>query len=216
MAFGFAVQRLHDADPINSGLLNDLDAIALESSLSWWKDNLLNYGCYCWPGGNALAGGGTPVDELDNTCFQHKQCQRCVSLQAGCEKVNWETSDYGIKFATSKEGNVDVKCTDMDPCLQAMCECDKDFALQVGGALTTRNSAYFGSFLDHCVQGPAPEDLACCGDWPNVRAFSPELGKCCDEGLRVQEVGVGVGFQCDHQDIKPGFSDFFRTLSLNR
>jgi len=216
MAFGFAVQRLHDADPINSGLLNDLDAIALESSLSWWKDNLLNYGCYCWPGGNALAGGGTPVDELDNTCFQHKQCQRCVSLQAGCEKVNWETSDYGIKFATSKEGNVDVKCTDMDPCLQAMCECDKDFALQIGGALTTRNSAYVGSFPHQCAQGPAPKDLACCGDWPNVRAFSPELGQCCDEDLRVKDVGVGLGFQCAHQDIKPGFSDFFRTLSLNR
>merc|ERR1712039_655589 len=130
--------------------------------------------------------------------------------------VNWETSDYGVEFATSKEGNVDVKCTDMDPCLQAMCECDKDFALQVGGALATRNSAYFGSFLDHCVQGPAPKDVACCGDWPNVRAFSPEHGKCCDEDLRVKDVGVGWGFQCDHQDIKPGFSDLFRTLSLNR
>ena len=137
--------------------------------------------------------------------------------------ISWTESDYGCKFVgvnnTSGESIIDIVCTDVDPCLQALCECDKEFALQ-SRQLLAENSGFPNSdnrdiFTDQCIQGPVHEDKACCGDWPNVSIFSKEMNKCCDGNLNVREVGVGMGFQCDDPSITPGFTDLFRTIQLN-
>merc|ERR1739845_42457 len=101
-----------------------------------------------------------------------------------------------------------------DPCMQAMCECDQQFASESQNALTVRNSDNVDIFAHQCVQGPIHENVACCGDWPNVNIYSQD-SMCCDGDLKVQDIGVGIGFQCNDKTIKPSFKDLFRTLSLN-
>jgi len=221
MSFWAAVQSLNADDPITNGVFDTVHEIDLESSRSWWKDNFLNYGCYCWPDGEErISGFGDPVDDLDRECFDLYQCYKCVSKQPGCEAISWTGSDYGCKFVgvnnTMGENVIDIKCTDSDPCLQSLCECDKEFALQSRALLEVRNPANVNVFAEQCVQGPVHEEKACCGDWPNVSIYSKQVGKCCDSDLKVREVGVGVGFQCDNQTITPGFTDLFRTLTLGQ
>jgi len=221
MAFWAAVQSLNDDDPISNGLFDTVHGIDLDSSRTWWKDNFLNYGCYCWPDGNEkISGFGDPVDSLDRECFGLYQCYKCVNKQPGCEDINWVSSDYGCKFLAvnntdTGDSEIDISCTDSDPCLQALCECDKEFALRSREVLAIRDEANVNVFDDQCIQGPVHENKACCGDWPNVNIFSKDVGKCCDEDLRVRDVGVGVGFQCDDQTITPDFDDLFRTINLN-
>ena len=45
------------------------------------------YGCHCWQdrSGMMLSGGGKPVDAIDKSCMQHKQCSKCAKIDFGEE-----------------------------------------------------------------------------------------------------------------------------------
>lgn len=222
MSFWSAVQRLRADDPVQLADPFDPDVhrIDLEESRQWWKSNFTEYGCYCWPDGEQrISGFGDTVDDLDRGCFELYQCYKCVNKQPGCERVNWVSSHYGCKFVKDVNGLIDLDCSDANECLQALCECDKKFAKNVFNFLLTRDDKYTKAggfnFTAECIKGPQHEEKACCGDWPNTKIFSKQIS-CCNDQLKVRDLGDGMGYQCDNSSITPTFDDLFQTITLNK
>jgi len=84
------------------------------------------YGCNCLLLGDRPITDpslGPPVDELDSTCKQYKDCNKCVREQFGEQCVSEFRSYNFISGAAS------IQCTDKpNTCERALCECDAKFA----------------------------------------------------------------------------------------
>ncbi|KAL1269583.1 hypothetical protein QQF64_031872 [Cirrhinus molitorella] len=77
-----------------------------------------DYGCFC-----GLGGTGTPVDQLDQCCFNHDSCYGKV--QAYCSSLfdNPYTNTYDYKC---DKNNKTITCLDSnDECDMLVCRCDK-------------------------------------------------------------------------------------------
>jgi len=86
------------------------------------------YGCNCLMLGDrpmSDPGLGPPVDALDGTCKQYKDCNKCVQEQFGKECIQ-ESTEYSFI-----SGPGSIQCTDeQNTCKRALCECDAKFANQ--------------------------------------------------------------------------------------
>lgn len=237
MAFWQAVishTSQHDA-------FSDIHELNFTAAKTWWMDNFVDYGCYCWPEfssskadptknddqANTISGFGQPVDPLDTECFELYNCYRCVTMQPTCKNVSWVNSHYDCQFitVTSQDNGQDtlsIQCNDQDPCMQSLCECDKKFALNARLALEFRKDASHNEniFPKGCPRtGEIDQNKKCCGDWPNVKPFSRQT-QCCSDNS-IYEIAEGV---CTDDDIsengnKNHWGDFFgndKTHILNK
>nr|CAE47190.1 ammodytin I2(A) variant [Vipera aspis aspis] len=95
-----------------------------------------NYGCYCGWGGK-----GKPQDATDRCCFVHDCCYGRVN---GCDP---KLSIYSYSFE-----NGDIVCGGDDPCLRAVCECDRVAAICFGENLNTYDKKYKNYPSSHCTE----------------------------------------------------------------
>ncbi|CAG5104243.1 Oidioi.mRNA.OKI2018_I69.chr1.g1159.t1.cds [Oikopleura dioica] len=91
------------------------------------------YGCYCLPEGshNIASGGyGRPVDNIDQSCFDFKQCYRClVEEYDGERECKGEEVGYRFDLLTNDDGSKDVVCTNTPgSCRYNICQCDLQLA----------------------------------------------------------------------------------------
>lgn len=219
----------------NGHEFNDVHEISLTDSTNWWKDNFVNHGCYCWPeqetrlqnlasDPNALiesqriSGFGQATDPLDHECFDLYSCYRCVSLMPECKEIDWVTSHYDCEFVSTLKNNdgtnstrLELRCSDVDPCMQSLCECDRKFALAAKDKLQQKNSNNSKIFPGACQKKENDHpNKKCCGSWPNVKPYSPD-NKCCskESGFReIVKIGEAI---CDHleEDQHPSWEDLY-------
>jgi len=102
------------------------------------------YGCYCLPEGshNIAAGGyGTPLDAIDRSCFEFKQCYKCLlSEHAGDFKGIGEDATcageelgYKMDLFRDADDKAQITCTNkVGSCRRNICECDKALAEKLG------------------------------------------------------------------------------------
>ena len=94
-------------------------------------DKYCYYGCYCLTNGAhkiSSAGYGKPLDKIDQSCFEFKQCYRCLK-DAHSEKrpCVGEDVSYSMDLITDEiSGEKSIECTNMiNSCRYNVCQCDK-------------------------------------------------------------------------------------------
>lgn len=153
-----------------------------------------NYGCHCFPDGDkAIGGKGTPVDDKDGICRKLARCHTCASMDfAGCDP------DFGKYAFTLNTGGSSIDCSaNTDPCKLNVCECDKQFAIEMAGIWddATMDTFYWlnkynvklGTVVfdkpSICtVAGLGAENNDCCGNYPERRPYSNLAYQCCTDG----------------------------------
>jgi len=198
MAFWAVV--LESINPDTGKLYESIHEIPLEESTNFWREQFTHYGCYCWPDGQErISGFGPPQDPLDEQCHDLWQCYRCINRDPACAHVDWVHDHYDCEFLKSSDNTtLTIDCTDPDPCLKSLCECDKQFATHAKAAyeaiedqsiLRHKNSTFAGEFESHangqfdfdtCTPPGHQHDFekGCCGDWPAVKSYDTS-SKCC-------------------------------------
>ena len=69
---------------------------------------------------------GAPVDELDQTCREYKNCLSCVAKEHG-RSCMAESVDYSYGKTNGLLGR-SLTCLNAPGCERSICECDKAFA----------------------------------------------------------------------------------------
>lgn len=155
------------------------------------------YGCNCLILGDrpmSDPGLGPPVDALDNSCKQYKDCLKCAAMTYG-ETCKGEL----VKYKFYAKGD-DVKCRNrLDTCERSLCECDKLLARTHSAVVDSFDIKYhlfWGNFRpeDTCphsnprVLKPVRE---CCNTHRNGQAFvlyNVDRQECCAHG-EVANIG---------------------------
>ena len=111
------------------------------------------YGCFC----NFMEGdrqfsqpgfGSRPLDASDAVCKAHKDCLACVREEFGDECI-----PEGFDMRYTHQGG---QCTnEQGTCKRALCECQKQFAIDHAKVRATRNNGPFHWFLEG-GGGPGP------------------------------------------------------------
>lgn len=162
------------------------------------------YGCHCWPNDakKQLSGQGKPIDAVDTSCFNLKQCHKCIDIDwpETCDPV---TMKYKARLNKDDAGNMIITCantlnkkkTNNGDCKKSLCECDREFAEQFSVAFETWNESNWkllnsGSYEEYCTRQPSAERGmsagadSCCGDYPNVKPYN-SMVHTCEDGIVV-------------------------------
>nr|2H4C_B Chain B, Phospholipase A2-II [Daboia siamensis]2H4C_D Chain D, Phospholipase A2-II [Daboia siamensis]2H4C_F Chain F, Phospholipase A2-II [Daboia siamensis]2H4C_H Chain H, Phospholipase A2-II [Daboia siamensis] len=107
---------------------------AKQEAFSFFK--YISYGCYCGWGGQ-----GTPKDATDRCCFVHDCCYARVK---GC---NPKLVEYSYSYRTGK-----IVCGGDDPCLRAVCECDRVAAICFRENMNTYDKKYMLYSIFDCKE----------------------------------------------------------------
>lgn len=206
---GFTARRSIFADPrfqqgIEPNILRRYKH--MEKLISFYDGSLQNitkywtYGCWCFQMGDypLRKGNGSPVDNVDKICKQHKECYQCAKRDAGPECNPEET---GYRFSATIDpvtGSPTVQCTNpVGSCRRNICECDNAFASRLPGSAsgsdgwTGAHHAHYGGFdtRTSCLArintpGGKGHTVECCGTLPDrfpYRFAKDGTGKqCCD------------------------------------
>jgi len=155
-----------------------------------------SYGCNCLLLGDrpmSDPGLGPAVDELDGTCKQYKDCNKCAQEQFGDTCIQ-EFTAYSFTSATNS-----IQCTDEpNSCKRALCECDSRFANE-HAKKTNHFDASYHSFESNwdptssCSAGTRGirHDPKCCSNSDTTSPFSlynHNYKECCSDG-KVQAIG---------------------------
>jgi len=200
VTMAFWAVTLDSVNPETNELYESIHEIPLEESTHFWKEQFTHYGCYCWPDGKEkISGFGPPQDALDEQCHDLWQCYRCINRDPACAHVDWVHDHYDCEFLKSSDNTtLTIDCTDPDPCLKSLCECDKQFAVNAKDAYLAiedqsiyrhNNSTLADEFESHaegqfdfdtCIPPGHQHDFekGCCGDWPAVQSYDTS-SKCC-------------------------------------
>jgi len=167
-----------------------LSQITTGLSSSVFNKRIQNYGCHCFPGNTRVPGGkGPAVDDMDSLCRDLSRCRSCVAMN----NPGHVDADQG-KYKYSVTGST-IDCSmNNDNGKLEQCECDKNFAIQLGNIW---DDASFNTFYwmaknnndpqfdapNTCVSGGAAgvQD-ACCGSVPNWRPYNSAMYECCANG----------------------------------
>lgn len=168
-----------------------------------------SYACHCWTRTNSEQIGykGKPIDPIDESCKKLSQCHSCLEWQGfaqpakGCDPV---TQKYRASLFKNEDGQLQIECkntlnhkkTNHGDCKRDLCECDKQFAIDVAEnwdswSMENWNLQNKNVFEQACkTSGGAraismtPPD-ACCGTWPRVKPYS-SIFNACENGQIVQ------------------------------
>merc|ERR1711953_334 len=147
------------------------------------------YGCQCLILGDrpmSDPGHGPPIDELDSVCKQYKDCQKCARMRHG-EFCIGEFVEYGLRWNRNSGAPV---CKDAEgSCGRALCECDRQFAINHVAKKDVFNIDYhmfwtttgFDSNIQ-CVSTPGPKpDPQCCNNPAGpYTLYNANTKQCCD------------------------------------
>jgi len=156
------------------------------------------YGCYCLPEGshNIAAGGyGIPLDDIDRSCFEFKQCYKCLLAEhAGDHKgigeegiCAGEEHSYKMDLFKDINGEKHIECTNkLGSCRRNICECDKALSEKLARYEETWDESYHtnkGGFVreDFCHKknGPGNPSSLTAGSCPCETCPCPE--QCCGD-----------------------------------
>ncbi|CBY41895.1 unnamed protein product [Oikopleura dioica] len=150
-----------------------------------------SYGCNCQFFGDrpmSGPGGGPPMDPLDRTCREYRNCQKCTRMKFGDE-----CRGEFVRYSERQDEQGNFKCGDeAGTCARAICECDLRFAKNHAEKKESYNeeihSFYSPSNFDDRVYCPANRgksnrvaDRQCCGG--NTKPFllyDANVKSCCD------------------------------------
>ena len=159
------------------------------------------YGCNCITVGEnpkSAPGYGSPVDELDQSCKQYKDCIKCSMAKYGDQCIG-----ELIQYRFNLKPNRMVSCNNpKNTCERALCECDAAFAAEHANHVDVFNvdfhlfnSPFGWEPTDQCMRGPEnvaqanefarlDQDPSCCGGNENAfKIFNPRHQDCCSNGI---------------------------------
>jgi hypothetical protein len=179
---------------------------------SAFESKITNYGCHCFPNGSKSAGGAGPaVDLLDSKCKNLASCHKCIEIEFGKDAVDVDDGRYTWNL---DKNNNEIICpankNNHNPARQALCECDKHFALEIAsiwnedsvtGELPTStfNKFFWDTksnrkagnpvfdYSSTCKsdnpQGSGNQANMCCGlTFPNKAPYNSDQRGCCNGG----------------------------------
>lgn len=167
--------------------------------------NLVNYGCNCWPENKKAPGhpetghwtdhlwwqpgtNGKPLDNVDAACQEMSARYRCVKHDLGA-------CDYQVTYDYSWSPSAEkVYCNRGSQCQKRICQIDKMFARKLKVLLNGRRPSEFvnenPSFKaawetdGMCNAYAAPiENLDCCGPTWKRFPYDVDSEKCCDKEI---------------------------------
>lgn len=206
-----SVVAAQDSNPADGGRKFSALVEMVLSQITTTKDAgtvskmIQNYGCHCFPNSDSaqdrIVGGlGQPVDDLDGQCRSLYRCKKCVDIEfpGACD------ADQGKYKYTVTGATIDCS-SNTEPCKEAQCECDKDFAMQMGTFWDDANHNVFywlnkkniatqanagNAVFDYtatCV--PSGANLtpdACCGNaFPSKIPYNTGNRACCANSART-------------------------------
>jgi len=159
----------------------------------------LQYGCWCdGNNDNIYAGRGAPVDEFDKICKAHRNCQRCVKLDATedqeiCDPM---TVPYSVMSSLSlDQSQLVAQCYNDNEnnsnCAIHSCCCNLEMTralmqLMMNGIPINPQFKHSNGFDPNdptfCpVQNHGEVERQCCGVYPSRRIFNQRTRNCCHD-----------------------------------
>merc|ERR1739848_911596 len=158
----------------------------------------VNYGCYCIA---SKYSKGEPVDDIDQSCKQHKKCFECNKMdflqEDGTSSCDPMKQQYTFNVTSFEDGSRKIYClNEMGTYRRAVCECDRALAENIASQEDVYKEDYREK-LDHesvCKHRDAgmppgvPNLDACCGNYPLRFPYSYSNGeKVCCEASEVED-----------------------------
>lgn len=162
-------------------------------------DRFCFYGCYCLPDAaihDSSPGAGQPVDQIDNSCKELKQCYQCANRDTQEDKGDecHQDAAYSVNPLTDNFGKIyDYQCTNREnSCRWRICQCDRAFAHKIKAEhdeWNVQNHKVLGGFDRGQCQSDLPTRGAgkqCCGNYESPKAaqqrqmINPNLKQCCN------------------------------------
>jgi len=164
-----------------------------------------NYGCHCFPGYTRSTGGlGAPVDDLDNECRKLYRCKKCVNIEfpGAVLDVDQGKYKYSVNSVTGINCNANTEAGKL-----AQCECDKEFAIELGtfwqdsnynkhywtntknvNQLANAGTPIFDKSSTCIATGANDAPDACCGDsFPSKIPYSTTTRSCCSASAKTYD-----------------------------
>lgn len=162
------------------------------------SNKIKSYGCHCFPENarGPQVSGGVPVDSIDQACKQLAICRSCINMHE--KDMEWPMTDTVFdryRYRVANNGNILCsKQTGDNKSLEALCECDDQFAVQLKAVYNNWNQKYWyhnkNKSKTHLEKDqmchPMPEidpktKQLCCGNFPNpMNYFNPDKQVCCN------------------------------------
>lgn len=152
--------------------------------------HLSNYGCYCMARQDSTdirPNTGQAVDAVDKACKRAHHCYQCAELDNQCRHKNIRYT-YNLIENPTFPGNKDlrdIECTNdpstdyhFDKCGRAICECDRQFALDLKEAITDWNPKFHWNAGNFDVHSGCP-NKKCVGNECNIDRSGPT--ECCGQ-----------------------------------
>jgi len=157
-------------------------------------DNINEYGCWCYFGGDHGRGKSHPVDEMDAFCKVLAESYDCVMLDQEEENDEEECIPWEVFYMPASISDADKivqQCTDRNPsnCARRACIVETQFVTSVfrfilgGGKLNEEHQHRNGFDVNEsCPTKPGiKSEKSCCGDYPYRHPFKTYGGQrsCC-------------------------------------
>jgi len=171
------------------------------------------YGCYCLPDAEHHThmtgdedqhanvehqiGYGKPVDNIDKSCFELKQCYRCLLDKHGKDCKGSEKG-YDAELNKDANGKRFIKCgNEPGSCRYNVCMCDKHLAEQLAKYESEWKSHFHvvkGDFdrPGQCERQPVGarrEFRECCGTTLDFPLNQPRRSHQCCDGPFAKDIG---------------------------
>lgn len=157
-------------------------------------ENINEYGCWCYFGGDHGRGKSHPVDEMDAFCKVLTEGYDCIMIDQDEENdeedcAPWEV--FYIPAAISDSDKIVAQCNDRNPsnCAARACIVETQFVTSVfrfilgGGKLNDSNQHRNGFDVDeNCpTKRGVKSEKSCCGNYPYRHPFKHYGGQrsCC-------------------------------------
>lgn len=174
----------------------------------WDERKFWGYGCHCFMVGDrpmTEMGHGIPVDNLDSSCRQWKECQMCVRQNHGDECIG-EFVKYTWKYNAKKGFQI---LNDQGTCARELGECDKKFVLDTfnnKGVYDEKNNYFYGGFDRHDRDQSCPPANGavvvheCCGGFDKHWTWmGTNKNQCCkDPNNNKRQTVTPIDDQCPY------------------
>lgn len=142
--------------------------------------NEFNYGCWGQLKSPDIAGHGKPMDAIDQSFKNWRQCRECAEMDGGGE-CQIDDTPYEVGFDNVSKL---ITCAANTPCAASICSCDEMLARDLSDSYSSFTPELFlGEGFDHaaeCVASPPKESSGPgkCSEYENLEAIAT---KCCGE-----------------------------------